>query len=102
MIRREDLLEAIAKCQGEKNPNANTCIKLSAYYTILNNMDAEPSYSYDEPSREIMYSSGSEFSQVIDGADKYKVMEVIDELMNSIKVIFPKLYDATIDKLKEI
>ena len=35
MITRRDLLEAIDKCQGQKNPNANTCIKLAAYYTIL-------------------------------------------------------------------
>ena len=35
MITEQDLLEAIAECQGQRNPNANTCIKLAAYYIIL-------------------------------------------------------------------
>ena len=38
MITLHDLEEAIAECQGERNPNANTCIKLAAYYTIRNEM----------------------------------------------------------------
>ena len=38
MITLHDLDEAIAECQGERNPNANTCIKLAAFYTIRNEM----------------------------------------------------------------
>lgn len=38
MITLHDLEEAIAECQGERNPNANTCIKLAAFYTIRNEM----------------------------------------------------------------
>ena len=32
VIREDDVREAIAEMQGQKNPNANTCIKLAAYY----------------------------------------------------------------------
>ena len=38
MITEKDLQEAIAECQGERNPNANTCIKLAAFYTIRNEL----------------------------------------------------------------
>lgn len=38
MITLHDLEEAIAECQGDRNPNANTCIKLAAFYTIRNEM----------------------------------------------------------------
>ena len=41
MITERDLLEAIAECEGTPKPNANTCVKLAAYYTILNNMRGE-------------------------------------------------------------
>jgi hypothetical protein len=41
MITEKDLKEAIAECEGERNPNANTCIKLAAFYTILDNMYGE-------------------------------------------------------------
>ncbi len=34
MITEHDLQEAIAECQGKRNPDANTCIKLAAFYTI--------------------------------------------------------------------
>ena len=99
MITERDLQEAIAECQGERNPNANTCIKLAAYYTILNNM--QPSYSFSEPS-EKSYDSGTEFSDVIRGKDRAKVLSVIDELMDAVAVLMPKLYAATMERLKDL
>ena len=98
MITEQDLREAIAECQGERNPNANTCMKLAAYYTILNNM--MPSYSLSEPPEQVRYNSGSEFSDIIIGRDINKVLDVIDELMDTIGVLSPKLYRATLDKIK--
>ena len=105
MIKEEELLDAIAECQGERNPNANTCIKLAAYYTILNSMRGvqvdTPAYSRaSEPTEIVEFRSGSEFSDVIDGKDVRDVMAVIDELMETVEVLIPKLYRATIDKLK--
>ena len=96
MIKEHELREAIAECQGERNPNANTCIKLAAYYTILNNI--EPSYSRSEAPH--AYDSGSEFSEVIKGRDANEVYAIMDELMDSVSVLVPKLYDATIRKLR--
>lgn len=102
MIREEELLEAIAECQGERNPNANTCIKLASYYTILSNM--KPTMT-SEPTDSVrgMYSfSGSEFSQVTEGMNTEDVMQVMDELMDTVEVLMPKLYRATIEKIRGI
>ncbi len=100
MIREDDLLEAIAECQGEKNPNANTCIKLAAYYTILNNLGT-PTHSFaSEPAEKVIYNSGSEFSQAIEGIPVNEVMAVMDELMDTVQILMPKLYYATLEKLK--
>lgn len=104
MIKEQDLLDAIAECQGERNPDANTCIKLSAYYTILNQMYPKeppelPTYSFAEPPKQVRYDSGSEFSEVINGMNPEDVYEVIDELMGTVQVLIPKLYNATIEKL---
>lgn len=99
MITEHDLHQAIAECQGERNPNANTCIKLAAYYTILNNM--QPNISHDAPDKpEQVYISGSEFSEAIRGKDRGEVMSVMDELMDAVAVLMPKLYRATMDKIK--
>lgn len=107
MITRADLESAIAECQGKRNPDAKTCIMLAAFYTIRNEMygDAEkiehPSYSYAlAPSRnEIIIDSDSEFARAIDGRDQEEILPVIDELMETLKIIQPRLYDAVMDKL---
>ena len=104
MIKENDLIEAIAECQGERNPNANTCIKLAAYYTILREMRPEAErmpeqeYSYDEPPIN-EYESGSDFGQAIKGKDLNAVMAVVDEIMETLRVFSPRLYDAAMRKL---
>ena len=45
MITEKDLQEAIAECEGQRNPNANTCIKLAAFYTIRQHMFGEDQIS---------------------------------------------------------
>lgn len=103
MILKQDLLEAIAECQGERNPDAKTCIKLASYITILNYMEGSvadilPDYSRAEPPRQ--YNSGSEFCSAIDGQTLDDILPVLDDMMDAVSVLIPKLYRATIDKLK--
>lgn len=112
MISERDLLEAIAECQGERNPNANTCIKLAAFLTIKNELygKAEPEEctpSYPQPSYSysagpaIEYSSDTEFSQIINGKDPSQVWPIIDELMSTVQALMPRLYDGVIRRLQE-
>lgn len=106
MIRVEDLQEAIAECQGQRNPNAQTCIKLAAYYTILDHISAReggPVASVDlMPPAGYSYSSETEFSAAIRGKNADIVMPVIDDLMSALAVLHPKLYRATIQKLSDL
>ena len=106
MIKEEELLDAIAECQGERNPNANTCRNLAAYYTILDHINEKEgierpvnAYSYASGSDSITYNSGSEFSESIYGRDVNDVMLIIDELMETLKLINPRLYDSVMRKL---
>lgn len=107
MIREEDLLDAIAECQGQRNPNANTCIKLASFYTILDHINVDkrednaplelPMYSYDaEPET---YTSDTEFGQRIANMDINEVLTVMDELMTTLSVVNPRLYAAVLRKL---
>lgn len=109
MITEQDLQAAIAECQGVRNPTANTCIKLAAFYTIKNEMfgkteqvdETMPVYSYaSQPENTITYDSGSEFSQLINGRPQDKVLDVIDELMETLQVINPRLYAGVLRKLQ--
>ena len=117
MITERDLIEAIAECQGQRNPNANTCIKLAAYYTILNNLQTTsekssvasskketPTYSYlsaDTSEKTVEYRSNSDFSKVIDGKSAVKMWAIVDELMSALMYLNPKLYNDAMIKFSE-
>lgn len=96
MITRKDLLEAIEKCQGQKNPNANTCIKLAAYYTILDHTPEDNSgYSY------MSQPSNSEFINLIKSRSVDEVLLIMDDMMEQLQVVAPKLYYETMERLTE-
>ena len=93
LITRKDLLDAIEKCQGQKNPNANTCIKLAAYYTILDHTPEDSSNSYaNQP-------PDSEFIRIIKDKKMDDVLFVMDEMMEELQAVAPKLYYETMERL---
>ena len=105
MFREDELREAIAECEGQRNPNANTCVKLASYYIILNQLfgseplpePVKPDYSQYSYS----YKSESEFMQIIDSMNMDDVLQVVDELMETLKSVQPRLYNAVIRKLNQ-
>lgn len=103
MITIQDLKEAIAECQGVRNPNSSVAIKLAAFYIILDHMQEErPMASYDAPPRQespIEYQSDTEFGRAVQGKDLNDVWPVIDELMETLKAMQPRLYDAVLRRL---
>lgn len=111
MITKQDLEEAIAECQGQRNPTANTCLKLAAFYTIRKELFGEekeverPMYSYSsspEPSGIIERYGDSEFFEAAEGKSLDGVMRVMDELMDSMKVLQPRIYDSVMRKVTNL
>lgn len=108
MITERDLEDAIAECQGQRNPNANTCIKLAAFYTIRQHLyppaeDRQPEavgYSYAGPPS-ISFDGESEFAEAINGLEQKKALEIIEEAMEAISVLQPRLYDSILRKLRD-
>ena len=112
MITEKDLQEAIAECQGQRNPNASTCIKLAAFYTIRRELFGEekeaghlPGYSFlPEPqstAEPLIYNdSDSDFARAIDGRLQKDVWPLLDEMMDTIHAIHPRLYNAVMDRLR--
>lgn len=121
MITEHDLQEAIAECLGQRNPTASTCIKLAAFYTIKQNMYPEPAaenadinFRHSEagageldlsritPTYDVInYDSGSDFSRVINGGSMARMLEVMDDTMNTLSVINPRLYNNIMKRLSE-
>ena len=113
MITEQDLQEAIAECEGQRNPNANTCIKLAAFYTIRREMFGAGDNSYSlapspqsipvasEPESEIYYHGDSDFAKAIYGKDPDAMWAIMDELMTALQVVNPRLYDSVMRKIAE-
>ena len=106
MITQTDLIQAIAECKNTPNPNANTCIKLAAFLTIQRELFGEEKdvgqLSFSPAPDRIVASGESEFAKMIDGRNQTEVIPVIDELMSTLQIIQPKLYNAVLNKLTPI
>lgn len=119
MITEHDLQEAIAECEGQRNPNANTCIKLAAFYTIRNNMfpktDAqapEPllphSYSFvadtstnvETGAEAVMIDSDTDFAKAVSKLPQSTAWDIMDELMSTLAVLNPRLYASAMRKIE--
>lgn len=105
MIKRDDLIEAIAECEGARNPTAHTCMMLASFYTILDHMDERNmpmEYSFaTAPQEEVTFDSGTEFSKVVRGKDINRLLEIIDELMTTLQVLHPRLYNGVMTKIAD-
>jgi hypothetical protein len=108
VITEHDLQEAIAECEGQRNPSANTCLKLAAFYIIKDKMYPAKREVKEETMNErplyTQYSGSyeneqSEFRQALKLVDSERFLSVMDELMTTLKAIMPKLYDGVMQKL---
>lgn len=108
MIRREDLLEAIAECEGQRHPTSATCIKLAAFYTILRQMEPVPEAQYEPPqysftqAPEEVELSDTEFARLVKEKGFSKCMPVIDEAMQAVYVTNPKMHEGIIRQLRTL
>lgn len=113
MITEADLHEAIAECLGQRNPTASTCVKLAAFYTIRRELFGEDKdagqlpagYSFapapSQPAESLIDNpSESEFAKAIDGRRQADVWPLLDEMMDTIDMIHPKLYSAVMERLR--
>ena len=106
MITLQDLDKAIKECEGQRNPNAGTALKLAAFYTIKKELyptdrPTEPGYSYAaEPETE--YESTTEFGDAVRGKKPAAVMQIMDELMTVLRSAQPRLHRRIIDEINNI
>lgn len=112
MITERALQEAIAECQGVREPNRETCMMLAAIYTIQDHLypgriKSDPpatGYSLDSGSKNglIDYDSGTEFSHAITGRETAKIWPIMDELMTTLQAVYPRLYAGVMRQINEI
>ena len=109
MITEQELQAAIAECLGERDPDAHTCYKLAAYYTIQHELfgDGEQlpisrGYSADNSNIDtVTYSSESEFGRAVNGMNSLQAWAIIEELMATLYAIDKPLYRSVMRRLSE-
>lgn len=103
MFSKNELLDAIDELEMSPATYQNA-EKLATFYTLYDHLyvKKEP-INRIESVREVtidMYGD-SDFLKAITDRNSQDVWMVMDELMSMLQVMQPKLYQATIDKIKE-
>ena len=107
MITERDLQEAIAECEGQRNPTASTCVKLAAFYAVRDRLypaAGEPrGYSAaPAPLPPVGEAGESDFLLAIAGMDAGDLIPVMDELMGTLRVVSPRIYAGVMRRLAEM
>jgi len=108
MIKPEDVEEAIAECEGRKNPGAQTCIQLAALYTIREHLNPRNYSRAGEPpeapqrasDNTVRYNGHSEFAEAVEGQNTSKIIQIMDELMEATAAYNPPLYRQAMRRIR--
>lgn len=107
MLTERDLLETIEECRMVKRPTASTCQLMASCYTILDHLFPESSRSADiapvqlySMAPEPVETGGSEFVQAARAAGMIRLLDVMDEHMDCIRVLYPKEYETIMRRLE--
>lgn len=99
MLTKRELLNAIKELE-ESTPTYEKCKRLVTFYQLYDYMYGEP--KREERTERVVGAYGeSEFMKVIAGKDIREVMGVMDELMSTLNVLNPNLYQGVLVKLAE-
>lgn len=101
MIEQNDLIEAIEEC--ERGPcSFQNCGRLANLYIVYDHLfsEAQPRPKTFAEST-IGYEGESDFSNAIKGKKALEMWSIMDELMQTIQTIQPRLYDGVMRKISE-
>lgn len=104
MFSRAEIEKAIDELE-ESPATYQNAEKLATFYTLYDHLftQKEPMNRIETIQEVIIEAYGdSDFMRIIDGKRADLIWNVMDELMQAIRMLQPKLYEATIEKLKEM
>lgn len=104
MLSESELLRAIDELE-DSAPTFQNCQKMATFYTLLNSMYRSGEkigvQKIETEHEEVIGNHGdSEFLRMIDGMDSREAWMIIDELMDAIQVLQPRLYDSVMRRLR--
>ena len=101
MFTKNQLLDAIDELEASPSTFQNA-EKLATFYMLYDHLYGTAKAIQETPREVIISSHGeSDFLRAIEGQDASKVWKVMDELMETTQALNPRLYNATLQQLKE-
>lgn len=103
MISLEDVEKAIEEHE-QMEASFQTCERLAWLYIVRENLRKKIDADEDDSlaSKCDIDAAKSEFGKLIRTKNTERVMAVIDELMQTIQVVNPRLYAGTIQRIKDL
>lgn len=106
MITLREVEDAICEMEAVPDANFETCRKLAVFYILRDYMGGGlPSLGYsaaDSPREKIGNHGDTEFLGIVAGRDPDGVWSVLDELMETLRITNPRLYDGVMRRLDAV
>lgn len=103
MFTKNELLDAIDELEMSPATFQN-CEKLATFYSLYDHLyGARMPITAAEPVREVIIPKygDSEFFAHVEGINAEYAWKVMEELMDAVKVLQPRLYEATLQRFKD-
>ena len=100
-VNIEEIKKEIANLEAG-DTNWNNIQKLSWLYSVYDHMGNEGTPIIAHEVHKTMPDFTGEFGEAVSGVDIAGLMNILSEHMAVVKVLYPKEYQAVLDKIKEI
>lgn len=97
MISIEELDKSILELEQRDTTYVN-CSKLADLYTVRDHLSGQQT---KQPTP-LSTSGDSEFLQAADGKDSVQMWKIMDELLETLKVVSPRAYDSVMRKIQAL
>lgn len=102
MITLQDVEESLAEMENAP-PTYDTARKLAVLYTLREFMEGSRSPKTAAVPEVVVDAPGdSEFMKLVNGRDSVAVWRIVDELMGTLAVVEPRIYDGVMRRIRGI
>lgn len=100
MVDLETIEREISELEA-RQPSYKLCERLSWLYIVRDHL-YEKIYPKECGERQKTALSGSEFLDAANGKPYEDVLKVVDEHLETIKMLYPKTFSSILDKIREL
>lgn len=98
MLSLDTINSDILELETQHDTTWSTCQRLAWLYVVRDHITGQ---TQKQPVP-LEVSGDSDFLRAVDGRDSVKAWAIMDELMETIKILQPRVYDSVLRRLAEI